>query len=114
MAHGASAVPGSLKDDVVAATLHATNGRGADVVFDCAGVQSGMDTAFAAVRSHGNIVIVAVWETTPTLPIGSLSRKEITMTGESYGSSPILNLRTRTNNIFSTKGAWGTMMSMRK
>jgi threonine dehydrogenase-like Zn-dependent dehydrogenase len=39
-----------------------TNGRGVDIAFDCAGVQSGLDAAFDALKHAGIYVNVAVWE----------------------------------------------------
>ncbi|KAI0761327.1 alcohol dehydrogenase GroES domain protein [Trametes elegans] len=66
--------------DVVAEATKATSGWGADVVFDCAGSQRTLDTAFLVVRPRGCIVNVAVWETHPTLDIGSLTYKEVVLT----------------------------------
>ncbi|PCH36784.1 oxidoreductase [Wolfiporia cocos MD-104 SS10] len=75
----ASAVFDPLAEDVVAATRRATNG-GADVVFDCAGIQASLDTALQAVRPKGNVIGVAVWEKLPTLNITDLQRREIVLT----------------------------------
>ncbi|KAI0773007.1 alcohol dehydrogenase GroES domain protein [Trametes elegans] len=66
--------------DVVAGVTKATGGWGADVVFDCAGSQRTLDTAFQAVKPRGCIVNVAVWDARPTLDIGSLTYKEINLT----------------------------------
>lgn len=40
-----------------------TGGEGVDVVFDCAGVQRGMDAGMDALRFRGTYVNVAAWET---------------------------------------------------
>ena len=77
----ASAVFNPLSDDVVAETFRATNG-GADVVFDCAGIQASFDAALGAVRTQGNVVEVAVWEKNPVLKMGALQTKEAVLTGE--------------------------------
>ena len=39
-----------------------TGGKGVDVVFDCAGVQAGLEAAFDAITHLGTFVNVAVWE----------------------------------------------------
>lgn len=39
-----------------------TGGKGVDVAFDCAGVQPGLDAAFAALKYGGLFVNIAVWE----------------------------------------------------
>ena len=39
-----------------------TNGKGVDVVFDCAGVQPGLEAGFDALKHAGVFVNVAVWE----------------------------------------------------
>lgn len=40
----------------------ATGGKGADIVFDCAGVAAGLDAAFDAVVHGGTYINVAIWE----------------------------------------------------
>lgn len=40
-----------------------TGGKGADLVFDCAGIQIGLEAAFDAIVRGGYFVNVAVWET---------------------------------------------------
>ncbi|KAH9931565.1 alcohol dehydrogenase GroES domain protein [Fomitopsis serialis] len=76
---GVSAVYNPLTEDVVAETFRATDG-GADVVFDCAGIQASFDAALAAVRTQGNVVEVAVWETNPVIKMGALQTKEAILT----------------------------------
>ncbi|KAI0672173.1 alcohol dehydrogenase GroES domain protein [Trametes maxima] len=65
--------------DVVSAVIAATGDRGADVVFDCAGSQKTLDTAFLAVKPRGHIVNAAVWAQRPTLDIDSLTYKEVSL-----------------------------------
>jgi threonine dehydrogenase-like Zn-dependent dehydrogenase len=43
--------------------LRLTGGEGVDVVFDCAGVQRGMEAGMAALRHRGTYMNVAGWET---------------------------------------------------
>ncbi|KAI8988990.1 alcohol dehydrogenase GroES domain protein [Trametes punicea] len=80
--HGATVVfdPASPTVDIVADTVQVTGGRGADVLFDCAGLQQTLDVAFLAVKPRGYIVNVAVWEDRPTLDITSLTYKEVVLT----------------------------------
>lgn len=49
-------------DDVVEKCRSLTDGQGADVVFDCAGVPKGLEVGFDALRLHGQYMNVAVWE----------------------------------------------------
>lgn len=83
--NGATAVfdPTSQAVDLVAETLKATSQRGADVVFDCAGNQRTLDTAFVAVRPRGSIMNIAVWGTRPSLDIGALTAKEVSLSSTS-------------------------------
>lgn len=50
------------KEDVVRLCIEATGGEGVDAVYDCAGVQPGLDAACQIVRVGGKIVNVALWE----------------------------------------------------
>ena len=50
-------------DDVVEGCQQFTGGKGVDVVFDCAGVQAGLQASFGALVRGGTYVNVAVWET---------------------------------------------------
>jgi 2-desacetyl-2-hydroxyethyl bacteriochlorophyllide A dehydrogenase len=57
-------------DDVAAAVLEATGGRGADAVIDAVAKNASLDTAFAAVRAGGTISVVGVHDLDPyPLPI---------------------------------------------
>ncbi|KAI0089575.1 alcohol dehydrogenase GroES domain protein [Irpex rosettiformis] len=77
----ASAVFDPRTQDVVAEVFKATGGQGADVVFDCAGVQPSLDLAAKAVRPRGNITIVAIWTKPAILNMNDITFKEFTMTG---------------------------------
>ncbi|KZT08048.1 alcohol dehydrogenase GroES domain protein [Laetiporus sulphureus 93-53] len=76
----ASAAYDPRATDVVLETKKETGGRGASIVFDCAGIQASLDTALAAVRPRGNVVEVAVWDKSPMLDITTLQGKEILLT----------------------------------
>ncbi|KAI0634581.1 L-threonine 3-dehydrogenase [Trametes polyzona] len=79
--YGASAVydVSTAGTDVVAETLKATNGRGADVVVDCAGVQSSLDVALKAARPGGRIMNVAAWTESPTIDLNLMLFKELVL-----------------------------------
>ncbi|KAL8670048.1 MAG: hypothetical protein Q9168_005394 [Polycauliona sp. 1 TL-2023] len=49
------------KDDVVAKVKEICGGVGADVAFDAAGVQVGLEQALKAIRAQGTLVNIAVW-----------------------------------------------------
>ena len=49
------------KADAVTVVQQTTGSRGADVVFDCAGLQSALDLGMAVLSKHGQYVMVASW-----------------------------------------------------
>lgn len=62
--------------DVVAEVERLTGGLGADVGFDCAGVQSAVDSALRALKARGTLVNVAVWEGRATLDMKDVVFRE--------------------------------------
>lgn len=80
-AHDASVVFDPRSIDVVAETFKATNGVGADVVFDCAGIQATFEVALAAARPRGNIMNIAIWGKPANLDMNAMLFKEVTITG---------------------------------
>lgn len=50
-----------VKDDVVARCEELTEGRGIDIVFDCAGVPAGLESGSQALKLGGTYMNVAVW-----------------------------------------------------
>ncbi|KAF2463060.1 threonine dehydrogenase [Lindgomyces ingoldianus] len=56
-----------------------TSGEGVDVVFDCAGIQKGMDAGMDALRYKGTYMNVAGWETPMIVPLMLLMLKELTI-----------------------------------
>ncbi len=68
-------------EDVVARTFELTGGAGADVAFECAGVNAVLDTLFDAVRPAAVVVNVAVWGAPATVDMQKLVLKEIDLRG---------------------------------
>ena len=64
---GAHHVLDPTKDDIVARVKEICNGQGANVGFDAAGVQAGLDQAILAIRARGTLVNIAVWEKAASL-----------------------------------------------
>lgn len=54
-----------------------TDGKGVDLVFDCAGIPPGMRNGFNALRPMGTYVNVAGWESDFVIPFGEFMGKEI-------------------------------------
>ncbi|KIW34205.1 chlorophyll synthesis pathway protein BchC [Cladophialophora immunda] len=73
---GAHHVIDPVKADVVAEVEKLTNGEGADVGFDAAGVQVAVDTAFKAIKARGTLVNIAVWEKRATLQMNDIVFRE--------------------------------------
>ncbi|MBI4305423.1 MAG: zinc-binding dehydrogenase [Chloroflexi bacterium] len=83
----ADAVLDPTKEDVTERMVEMTDGRGPDVVFDCAGIKGTLDQAMTTVRRSGQVVLVAVpWEPLPVLPVDWMAR-EIRFQS-SWGSGP--------------------------
>ena len=55
------------KEDIVARVRELCDGRGANIAYDAAGVQAGLDSAIRAIRARGLLVNIAVWEKTATI-----------------------------------------------
>ncbi|KAI9373657.1 chaperonin 10-like protein [Aspergillus egyptiacus] len=64
---GATHVFNPLEDDVVGKVRAMTGDAGADVSFECSGVQAGFDTAMQSIRVRGTTVIVSLWEKKPVI-----------------------------------------------
>ena len=73
---GAHYVLDPSKDDVVARVREICDGRGANVAFDAAGVQAGLDQAIQAIRARGTLVNIAIWEKTATITPNLLCFRE--------------------------------------
>ncbi|KAK5199616.1 hypothetical protein LTR92_000157 [Exophiala xenobiotica] len=62
--------------DVVEEVDRLTNGEGADVGFDAAGVQVAVDSAFKAIKARGTLVNIAVWEKRAALQMNDVVFRE--------------------------------------
>jgi len=77
---GADHVLDPRKNDVVEVTRKLTSGEGAHIIFDCAGVAAGLETACLAVRARGTVVNVAIWEHPVPIDVNALVFREATYT----------------------------------
>lgn len=64
---GADYVLDPTKDDIVARVREICDGKGANLAFDAAGVQPGLDQAVLAIRARGTLVNIAVWAKQATI-----------------------------------------------
>jgi len=78
---GAHWVLDPTKDDVVKWCREMFDQQGVHVVFDCAGVQAGLDTAIHATRARGTIVNIAVWGKPCTINPSDIMFRERTYIG---------------------------------
>ncbi|MET3142777.1 UNVERIFIED_ORG: threonine dehydrogenase-like Zn-dependent dehydrogenase [Arthrobacter sp. UYEF2] len=69
------------KEEVPARVLEPTGGTGADVAFECAGVNAVLDTMLDAVRPAGVVVNVSIWGAPATVDMQKLVLKEIDLRG---------------------------------
>ncbi len=70
--------------DPLEAVRELTNGRGADIVFECAGVVESLATCWEAVRKGGTLVPVGMYPGPIETDFGSISMKELRVIG-TYG-----------------------------
>ncbi|KAJ4298879.1 hypothetical protein N0V90_004122 [Kalmusia sp. IMI 367209] len=68
-----------VTEDVAGKCRELTSGEGVDVVFDCAGVQKGLNAGMDALTFRGVYMNVAGWETTMVIPVMHLLMKEISL-----------------------------------
>ena len=73
----ASQVFNPMKQKVPEECRKLTDGKGVDLVFDCAGITPGMRDGFDALKPLGTFVNVAGWETDFVLPMQFFMPKEI-------------------------------------
>ncbi|RMZ90487.1 hypothetical protein DV736_g2267, partial [Chaetothyriales sp. CBS 134916] len=62
--------------DVAETVEKLTDGAGADVGFDAAGVQAAVDTAFKAIKARGTLMNIAVWHERPQLQMNDIVFRE--------------------------------------
>lgn len=73
---GAHHVIDPTSEDVVEKVESLTGGLGADVGYDCAGVQVAVDSALKAIKARGTLVNVAVWEKKASLNMNDMVFRE--------------------------------------
>ncbi|PLB33908.1 uncharacterized protein BDW47DRAFT_113176 [Aspergillus candidus] len=78
---GATDVLDPREVDVTQRVRELTDGMGADIIFDTAGVEVALNGAIGACRSHGTIVNIAVWENRPAIRVNDLMYNEVKYTG---------------------------------
>ena len=64
---GADHVLDPTKDDIPARVRQICDNKGANVAYDAAGVQAGLEQAITSVRARGTVVNIAVWEKKATI-----------------------------------------------
>ncbi|THC93781.1 hypothetical protein EYZ11_006727 [Aspergillus tanneri] len=64
---GAADVVDPLTEDVVSRMRMMAGDAGADIVFECSGVQAGLDTALAGIQVRETATIVSPWEEKPVI-----------------------------------------------
>ena len=79
--YGATHMVDPRKVNVAQMTRDLTNGVGADIIFDTAGVEKALLDAIPACRTQGTIVNIAVWEKRPSFPVNQLMYNEIRYVG---------------------------------
>ena len=78
---GADTVLDPRGTDVLAAVTELTAGRGADVTFECAGVDAVLATAIRATRAGGTCVNVAIWGHEASVSVNDLVFREVSLLG---------------------------------
>ncbi|MCP8967395.1 2,3-butanediol dehydrogenase [Ectobacillus ponti] len=69
-----------LETDAVQAIREETNGLGADVAFEVAGIEATINAAIEVTRSEGNVVNISIWEKTANIPLNQFILTERRMT----------------------------------
>jgi 2-desacetyl-2-hydroxyethyl bacteriochlorophyllide A dehydrogenase len=59
---GADTIVDAAKDDIVPVVQEKTSGRGADIVFECAGTSDTFEQAFRMVHNGGKVALVGLYE----------------------------------------------------
>lgn len=70
-----------LTDDIVTEINRITGGKGADIVFDAAGVRSTAELGTRIVKIRGQIVVVAVFNEPPNVDYRAVNFRELGITG---------------------------------
>lgn len=78
---GADVVLDPREVDVVATVTELTKGRGADVSFECAGIDQVLKTAVQSTRAGGTCVNVAIWGHEASVAMNDLVFREVRLIG---------------------------------
>ena len=92
---GAAFVLDPSEVNVVQRIQEETNGIGADVAFECVGVNSAIQTAIDALRFHGTLVNISIWGHKAEVDMLTLLMKELTLKGSfAYANdhAPVIEL----------------------
>ena len=73
---GATDLFNPKREDIVAAILKATNGRGVDVVFECAGVEETPEQSMRLAKPGGTVVLVGIPSVDTTTFTASVARRK--------------------------------------
>jgi (R,R)-butanediol dehydrogenase/meso-butanediol dehydrogenase/diacetyl reductase len=78
---GADHVLDPTRTDVTAEVMELTDGRGADVSFECAGIDAVLRSAIRSTRAGGTVVNVAIWGHEASVAMNDLVFREVTVVG---------------------------------
>ncbi|KAJ6004973.1 alcohol dehydrogenase [Penicillium herquei] len=78
---GATSILDPSRGDIPIEVRKITKDKGADVIFDTAGVEVALNGVIPACKVHGTIVNIAVWEDRPALEVNDLMYHEVNYVG---------------------------------
>ncbi len=78
---GASEIVDPREGDVVEAVMELTKGRGADVSFECAGIDAVLASAIRSTRVGGTVVNLAIWGHEASVAMNDLVFREVNVVG---------------------------------
>jgi (R,R)-butanediol dehydrogenase/meso-butanediol dehydrogenase/diacetyl reductase len=78
---GADHVLDPTSTDVAAEVTELTDGRGADVAFECAGIDAVLRSAIRSTRAGGTVVNVAIWGHEASVAMNDLVFREVNVVG---------------------------------
>ncbi|MFD1860798.1 2,3-butanediol dehydrogenase [Aeromicrobium camelliae] len=81
LAAGADVVIDPTTDDILEQLMDLTSGRGADISFECAGVDSVLKSAIQGTRVGGTCVNVAIWGHEASVAMNDLVFREVNVLG---------------------------------
>nr|WP_269432430.1 2,3-butanediol dehydrogenase [Oceanivirga miroungae] len=84
--------------DIVEEVMKITNGKGADVAFECTSVDVVLDTLLKALKPRGKAVILSIWGHNPAVDMNLVVLKEI----EILGSLAYVNTHKKTIELLAS------------